>query len=280
MKNALAVWLAWMLLGATCAQAQSDVLIEVNTGRTEGMFSRTPAFMRAILTKPEQPGDIALLWFRGAPGYARLQGTAEKMRHAGSFLRLNLRLLSREGVALVIVDCPSDQWGSANDTVPASCLDDYRSSKTHADDVRLIMAKLREEHGLSKFFVMGHSVGSVSAHWLALHLGKEIAGSITSATLSVPNPRGFARSLQGFRYGDVQVPLLLLHHEGDACRFSPYAGVKDIAGAKLMTVRGGAAEGDPCGGGHLHSYQGRETPVVRAIIGWMKTGQHQATVGE
>jgi len=279
MKKTTWAWLAWVFLAAG-AQAQSDVLIEVNTGRTEGLFSRSPSFMRAILARPEQPGDTALLWFRGSPGYARLQGTGDKMRHAGSFLRQNLRLLSREGVALVIMDCPSDQWGSAADTYPLSCLDDYRSSRAHADDVRLIMAKLRTEHGLSRFFVMGHSVGSVSAHWLALHLGREIEGSITSATLTVPNRPGFARSLSGFRYTELQTPLLFLHHEADACRFSPYAGVKDISGVKLITVRGGSAEGDPCGGGHLHSYQGRETAVVRAIIGWMKTGQHQVTVGE
>lgn len=280
MKKAMWAWLTWTLLGAAAAQAQSDVLIEVNTGRTEGRFSQAPAVMRAILAKPEQPTDTALLWFRGSPGYARLRATTDKMRHAGSFLRLNLRLLSREGVALVVMDCPSDQWGSASDTYPMSCLDDYRSSRAHADDVRLIMAKLREEHGLSKFFVMGHSVGSVSAHWLALNLGKDIAGSITSATLTVPNRPGFARSLSGFRYAEAQAPLLFLHHENDACRYSPYAGVKDIAGARLMTVRGGIAEGDECGGTHLHSYQGRETAVVRAIIGWMKTGRHQAVVGE
>jgi esterase/lipase superfamily enzyme len=52
-----------------------------------------------------------------------------------------------------------------------SCLDSYRSSKQHADDVRSVIARLRDERGLSKIFVMGHSLGTMArefAGWLFL----------------------------------------------------------------------------------------------------------------
>ena len=47
-----------------------------------------------------------------------------------------------------------------------------------------------------------------------------------------------------------------------------------------MTVRGGIAEGDPCGGGHLHSNQGREEVVAKAILEWIKTRKVEKLIGD
>ena len=47
-----------------------------------------------------------------------------------------------------------------------------------------------------------------------------------------------------------------------------------------MTVVGGLGEGDRCGGGHYHSYLGREKEVVEAVIKWIKTGQTTPVVGK
>jgi hypothetical protein len=56
--------------------------------------------------------------------------------------------------------------------------------------------------------------------------------------------------------------------------------VKECAGENLVTVRGGVPGGDPCGGTHLHSYQGREELVVRSIISWIKTRKVDRLIGE
>ena len=283
MKNAAtlaALVMVSALSNPAAAQATTDSLVEVDTGRTQGVFTKTPVFIRAILARPAHPTDTALLYFRGAPGYARITSTDDKMRNAGSILRPNLQLLAREGITLVVMDCPTDQWGGPADAIPANCLDDYRSSQAHADDVRGIMARLRGEYGLTRFYIMGHSAGTLSTRWLAKNLGNEIAGSIHSATLTVPNSRGFGASLAGFRFDTIAAPVLQVHHENDACSYSPYAAVQAYAGGSLITVRGGSGAGDPCGAGHYHSYQGREAAVVKAIVDWIRTGRVERTVGE
>ncbi|MBU0729407.1 MAG: lysophospholipase [Proteobacteria bacterium] len=278
MRKAL-VAVAAALFCISLAHAQTDVLIEIDRGRTEGIFTKSPVFQRAILAKPAKPTDTALLYFRGYPGIARIKSVADKQPNLQPFMRMNQRFFAKEGIALVIMDCPTDQWGISGGQ-PTGCLDSYRSSKEHADDVRSIIAKLRDEHGISRIFVMGHSFGTISSRWLAKNLGNEISGSIHSASMNGQNSRGFANSLAGFSYDSTPAPVLHVHNENDACQYTPYSTVKEYAGENLVTVRGGVAEGDPCGGAHLHSYQGREGVVVRSIISWIKTGRVDRQIGE
>ncbi len=261
---------AMVLFVITLAHAQTDVLIEIDRGRTEGLFTKSPVFQRAILAKPAKPTDTAVLFFRGGHGIARIKTVEDKQRNLLPFMKMNQQLFPDEGLALVIMDCPTDQWGTPG-AMPTSCLDTYRSSKEHADDVRSVIAKLRDEHGLSKIYIMGHSFGTISSRWLARNLGNEIAGSIHSAAINGDNPKGFGSSLSGFQYDAITAPMLHVHNANDACRSTPYSIVKGYAGKNLVTVHGGVPEGDPCGGSHLHSYQGREEQVVRSIISWIKT---------
>src|SRR3989475_10107425 len=185
------------LLCISLGHAQTDVLIEIDRGRTEGVFTKSPVFQRAILAKPAKPTDTALLYFRGYPGIARIQSVADKQANLQPFMRLNQQLFAEEGIALVIVDCPTDQWGASGARL-TGCRDGDRASKEHADDVRSVIARLRDEHGFSKIFVMGHSLGTISSRWLAKNLGSEINGSIHSASMNGPNPQGHANSLAGF----------------------------------------------------------------------------------
>ena len=261
------------------AHAQTDVLIDIDRGRTEGIFSKSPVYQRAILSKPAKPTDTALLFFRGDPGIARIQSVADKQRNLLPLVRLNQQLLADEGIALVVMDCPTDQWGAVGPR-PTGCYDSYRSSKEHADDVRSVIAKLRAEHGYTKFYVLGHSMGTISSRWLARNLGTEISGSIHSAAMNVPGRSAYANSFYAFPYDKIAAPVLHVHHESDACEYTPYSYVKGYAGDNLLTVRGGTPDGDPCGGTHFHSYRGREEVVMRSIVSWIKTGKVEKLVGE
>src|SRR5882672_3791399 len=272
-------FLAVALFCISPVHAQTDVLIEIDRGRTEGIFTKSPVLQRAILAKPAKPSDTALLYFRGYPGIARIQSVADKQRNLQPFMRVNQRIFAEEGIALVVMDCPTDEWGAPPPRPPTTCFDGYRSSKVHADDVSSVIARLKDE-GFSKIYVMGHSMGSVSSRWLAKNLGNEISGSIHSGSMNGPSRDGFGTSLFGFPYDSIAAPVLHVHNERDACPGTPYNFVKSYAGENLLTVRGGVAEGDPCGAAHLHGYQGREEVVVRAIIAWIKTGKVERVVGE
>jgi hypothetical protein len=279
MKRDLAAFAA-ALLCASFAHAQTtDVLIEVDTGRTEGLFTKKPVMQRAILAKPEQPTDTALLYFRGYPGIARIESAGDKQRNLQAFMRMNQRRIANAGIALVVMDCPTDQWGMVGQR-PTACFDNYRASAQHAEDVRKVMARLREEHGLTRVFIMGHSMGSISSRWLAVRLGNEIAGSIHSSSMNKAARDGFAQSASDIPYAKMAAPVLHVHNQNDACEYTRYSWVTAYAGDNLLTVRGGVPQGDPCGGGHFHSFQGREEAVVTAIIAWIKTGKTERVVGE
>ena len=148
------------------------------------------------------------------------------------------------------------------------------------------MARLKEQHGLTVFYVMGHSIGTVSSRWLAINLRKEeIAGTIHSAAINSNSPRGALLEIIGhlsseFPRNSAGAPMLHVHNEMDACPVTPYSYVRYYSKDNLVTVRGGIAEGDPCGGGHLHSHQGREEHAMNAIVSWMKTGKVESLVGE
>src|SRR5437016_8297691 len=112
------------LLCISLAHAQTDVLIEIDRGRTEGIFTKSPVFQRAILARPEKPSDTALLYFRGYPGIARIQSVADKSRNLQPFMRMNQRLFAEEGIALVVMDCPTDQSSAEGERRVTGCLDD------------------------------------------------------------------------------------------------------------------------------------------------------------
>src|SRR5947207_6764493 len=126
MRDALPA-VAVALFCISLAHAQTDVLIEIDRGRTEGVFTKSPVFQRAILAKPAKHTDTELLYFRGYPGIARIQSVADKQRNLQPFMRMNQQIFAKEGIALVIMDCPTDQWGAPGPR-PTGCLDRDRKS--------------------------------------------------------------------------------------------------------------------------------------------------------
>jgi len=262
----------FLLILASPTHAQSDSLIEVKLARAD---SGGPVFIRAILSKPEKETAIALLYFRGYPGVSRIKTVDDKSKNLQPFMRKNQKLFLENDIALVVMDCPTDKW------LYFECNEPYRLSKNYADDIRGVIKVLREQHKLSKFFIMGHSMGASSSRGLALNLGAEIAGSIHSAAMNNVNSRsGFGGNFSDFPYAALRAPQVHVHHQDDACPSTPYHWVKSYSGKNLMTVVGGLDEGDRCGGGHYHSYLGREKEVVEAVIKWIKTGQTTPVIGK
>src|SRR6266576_3834897 len=92
-KALLAV--AAALFCISLAHAQTDVLIEIDRGPTEGIFTKSPVFQRAILAKPAKPTDTALLYFRGYPGIARIQSVAGKESRQGDQRQYSFRVDER-----------------------------------------------------------------------------------------------------------------------------------------------------------------------------------------
>lgn len=263
------------------AQTMPPILIEADVGREYGVFSKSPVVQRAILLKPSTSSDTALMFYRGWSGIANIKTENDWKRNL-NYLQSNTDLFAQAGIALVVMDCPSDENRIAPGNTPLACNDDYRSSMKHADDVKKIMAVLKEKYGMTKFYIMGHSYGTISSKWLAKNLGNEIMGSIHSAAQTVASPRmrAYGYSAESFDMGSLKAPVLNIHHGDDQCIYTPYSTVTSYSKNNLITVKGGEGTGDVCGGTHLHSMGGREEATSKALIQWIKTGQVQSSVGE
>ena len=272
---------AFFCFGSVTAQTMSPILLEADVGRESGVFSKSPVVQRAILLKPSMQTDTALLFYRGWSGIANIKTENDWKRNL-NYLQNNIELFAQSGIALVVMDCPSDENSVAPGNKPLGCNDDYRSSVKHADDVRKIMTLLKEKYGIKNFYVMGHSYGTISSKWLAKNLGTEIKGSIHSASMTVANNynRSYGSSVESFDMSALRAPVLNIHHGDDQCSHTPYATVVAYSKNNLITVKGGEGTGDICGGTHLHSMGGREEAATKAVIQWIKTGQVQSTVGE
>jgi poly(3-hydroxybutyrate) depolymerase len=259
----------------------TPILLEAQAGRETGVFSKSPVVQRAILLKPSMPTDTALMFYRGWSGIANIKSENDWHRNL-NFLKNNTNLFAQAGIALVVMDCPSDENSVGAGNTPLGCSDDYRSSKKHAEDVRKILTLLKEKYGINHFFIMGHSYGAISSKWLARNLGSEIQGSIHSAAQTVASPRmrAYGYSTESFDMSSLKSPVLNIHHGDDQCIYTPYSTVLAYSKNNLITVKGGIPNGDVCGGGHYHSFEGREEVSSKAIIQWIKTGQVQSIIGE
>lgn len=259
--------LAAFLLAIPCANAQQEALIEVDLGRKQGSAS---VYQRAVVISSGS-ADTALLFFRGGHGQAMLQSTTDGRKNLSMFVSKRLSDYLSARIAVVMMDCPTDQWAPVDGTNRAtSCLDDYRSSTQHADDVRAVIARLKRSFGFTKLYLMGHSKGTMSSRWLAVHLGTEISGSIHTGSMTSGDPFGQFQSASRIPYDSIAAPILFVHNQNDACPTTSYTMVRQHAKENLATIQGGTPEGHPCGGGHYHSFQGREFEVAKTIIDWIR----------
>lgn len=272
------VFAVFLCLGVGPATALNNTLIEVKLDRQKDGI---PVFQRAVLSTPDHgTPDTVLLFFRGGHGIARISTVQDGRNNYALFFGPNIGRFTRAGIATATVDCPTDQWGDKTSTTneSPSCLDGYRSSMQHADDVRTIIGRLRKDFGFKRVFVMGHSKGTLSSRWLAVNLGNEIDGSIHSASMSQPDPWGNGASLLTFPYERITAPAIWLHHERDFCPTTKYSDAKKHAGDRLISVRGGEGDGHICAQ-HHHGYTGRGAEAVDGVINFITTGKVDAFVG-
>jgi pimeloyl-ACP methyl ester carboxylesterase len=79
----------------------------------------------------------------------------------------------------------------------------------------------------------------------------------------------------------ITVPVLIYHHNDDACRITaPYEagwimrGLKNSPVKRQMIVTGGESPtGDPCEAFHWHGFIGMESQPVKELADWIKHSQ-------
>jgi pimeloyl-ACP methyl ester carboxylesterase len=215
----------------------------------------------AVKRPSAQPIGTVIL-FSGGDGRLRL--TKEGYGAAThNFLVRSRSLFADGGWVVVLPDVPSDK---------PTGLGAFRLAAAHAEDVRALVSWIKAKWS-GPVFLIGTSRGTISAANAILRgkppnvAGLALASSVTAGSgdtvLDLPLER-------------IAVPTLLIHHQDDACRASPYRGAvalfKRLRSSKKMQafVGGQPPQAGPCTSLSQHGFLGIERDVVQSIMAWMK----------
>ncbi len=262
--------MTWMLTMAfavfgTTVLAQNLSLREVPT--------REGVKQKFVYQRAAEPVASAVL-FQGGPGFIGVGGSVERgwVRLDGAFLSGGAGRFADTGVSAAVVDAPSDKINLNRG---------FRSSPEHAQDIAAVIAFLRNEAPGKPVCLVGTSNGSLSATSAAALLGEQgpdciVLTASVSAKSSSPIVSMFLHSFTDADLSKIKVPVLLVHHKNDLCKYSPYepmlAYVKAFPNSPkvdFITVEGGQDHSDSCNRGH-HQFLGIERQVTAQIADWIK----------
>lgn len=248
-----------MALGfASLATAQEVVTLQTRPGVT------LPIFIANMGGK--KPEAAALLLIGGGGNIGLRVENGQPKFSAGNFLPRSRREFIRNGILPVILDNPTDQQRGDGMS------DEFRESAAHAADIRAVRAELEKRYPGLPVFVVGTSRSTLSAAHLAKSLPNDLKGGVLTSSLFYAGQRQGARQvLAAYRWSDIKIPMLIVHHENDACGATPYFEAKRLASRyPLITVHGGKPpESGPCDPLHNHGFYGKEAETVDAIAAWM-----------
>lgn len=246
------IWIARFWLAVVTCQAAAVSAAETWTLQTPRGVTQP-----VLIEVPDHPKAAVVLFAGG-------DGGVEFANNDLTSYRLNFLLRScaeflRHGFVVATIGAPSDR------PAPNYMDDKFRKSKEHADDTLAVVSALRKQFGVPVWLV-GTSRGTLSAAAAGLQLGKAIDGVVLTSTMADVVDLPIER---------FEVPVLMVHHERDACRETYYREAKRTAGkikaprTELVAFSGGKDEGKPCQAMAYHGFNGLEAEVVAAMANWM-----------
>jgi len=245
----------WLVAAGGAVAAQADGLITLPAARSGATVS--------YWYMPRSGATATLVLLTGGPGGIGMQGGQPQ---SGNFLVRSRDLFAAAGFHVAIVGRPTD----VTDMTTA-----FRASATHVDDLRRVLDDLRARADVPLWLV-GTSRGTVSATAAAIAIGPpQLAGVVLTSSITAFRLPG---AVPTQRLADVRVPVLVLHHEKDACpSCAPHevhwilSGLTRAPVKKLIWASGGdGARGDPCEPFHWHGFVGMEAQAVQSIVSWVR----------
>ena len=256
-----AAWFALIALGAApvpAVRAQSAQVIDIPT--------RPGVTQRFLYLAPAEPRATVVL-FAGGHGGLQITDDGSLGWGSGNFLVRSRQLFADQRLAVAVIDAPSDRQR-------APFLGGHRQRPDHASDVKAVIAWLKQKSPLPVWLV-GTSRGTQSAAYVATQSidagGPD--GLVLTATI-LADPR--SRPVPDMAVEKLKIPVLVVHHEQDACRVTLFADMPRLTAklganprSELMTFTGGKDVGDPCEARAYHGFNGLEAEVVAKIAAWI-----------
>ena len=150
----------------------------------------------------------------------------------------------------------------------------YRNDKEHIKEIQSLIHYISNTNS-GPIWLVGTSMGTISATAAALQLvNGQIKGLVLTASVTNHAPGNLASQ----KLEDIKLPVLMVHHEADACFACVPSEAKNIfenfknAQKKdfLMVKGGGPVFGDTCQNQHWHGFIGVERQVTSYIADWIK----------
>jgi predicted alpha/beta-hydrolase family hydrolase len=260
-RHAARILAVLLVVAAVQASAATEEVRSVATRK-----GVTQAFL--LVRSPKTPAASVIL-FAGGDGHLALSPPNEIGQLKTNFLVKMRERFANAGFLVAVIDTPSDRGDYWN----------FRTSKEHAEDVKQVIAALREMAPVPVWLV-GTSMGSVSAAGVAGRLAEGTAGpdGLVLTSSIVQTSRNTGETVKTAKLGDIRIPTLIVRHKDDACKFSSpgeapslYKALAQANPKELLTFEGGnPPKPDPCETQAPHGYFGIERDVVDAIIQWIK----------
>lgn len=232
--------------------------------------TRSGVTQRFLYISPDSQPRAAAILFTGGHGGLSIFPNGSIAWAERSFLARNRSLFAQQGIAVALIDAPSDR---------RSGLSGFRHTAEHAADIGAVISWLRARTA-AHVWLLAHSRGTESAVASALHLGSAPAGpdglvltsSILTETMFVSG-----KAIPQFPLDKLTIPLFILHHEADTCAVTRpehlpklIAKLPETLPRKLVkTLAGGQAPGSACEMDAHHSYAGQDDIAVGLIVDFM-----------
>lgn len=260
-------WLIRLCLSAATLAALDAPLCAAE--QVVSMPSRPGVTEKVLIIRPPAAPVASVVLFVGGPGRAGLKTPWRTGHRGGNFLFRSADRFVEDGFLVAVVDAPSDH---------ASGLWDWRTGQDHAADVAAVIAALRAE-AKAPVWLIGTSMGTLSAANAAARLTTGGPDGIVLTSSVTERSRQSEETVKTVRLEEIAVPVLIVHHEHDGCRASPYAGAEALMDRLQRSPKrafiafdgGDPPRSNPCEAFAQHGYLGIENKVVDAIAAWIRT---------
>lgn len=228
--------------------------------------SRAGVTQRILLLTPAAP-KAAVLLLAGGHGGLQITSDGAFKWGGGNFLVRSRQLFVDQGLLVAVLDAPSDR-------LSAPYLNGFRQTPEHVQDIKAVIAWLRELTQLPVWLV-GTSRGTQSAAYAASELQGTDGPDGIVLTSTILADRS-SRPVPAMALARLRIPVLVVHHEQDGCtlcRFSDIVGLMEkLVNAprqQLLAIKGGSDKGGPCEALAHHGFNGLEADVVAQTADWL-----------
>ena len=249
-----------MVLMTGVAQAQTAATV-VDIG------SRPGVTQRFIYLTPANPKASVIL-MAGGHGGLQIYAGGSLGWGQNNFLVRTRQQFADAGFAVAVVDAPSDRQSPP-------FLGGFRQTPEHVQDIKAVIAWLKKQTP-APVWLVGTSRGTQSSAYIATQLLPEQGGPDGVVLISSILKDTSSRAVPQLPLAKIAVPVLVAHHEQDACRLCSMSDMPPLMNkltknpkAELMVFNCGQSTGDPCKAMAYHGFNGMETAVVAKVSNWM-----------